>query len=104
MRRDQTDAERAVWNVLRGRQLLGFKFRRQFRLHPYTVDFICLEVRLVVEIDGGHHADQVEHDSRRDDFLRGQGFRVLRFSDREALTEVEGVATALIRALALPPP
>ena len=104
LRRNQTDAERAVWRLLRDRQLLGFKFRRQFRIHPYTVDFLCPEARLVIEIDGAHHAERVEYDAVRDAFLRSQGFRVVRFSDREALTEGQGVAAAIMQALELPPP
>ena len=104
LRRNLTDAEQAVWKLVRNRQLAGFKFRRQFRIHPYTVDFVCLEARLVVEVDGAHHAEQVDYDARRDQFLRSQGFRVLRFSDREALTEASGVTAAILLALGLPPP
>ena len=84
--------------------MAGYKFRRQFRIHPYPVDFLCPEARLVIEVDGAHHVEQADCDERRDQFLEAQGFRVLRFSDREALTEVEGVTAAILLALGLPPP
>ena len=99
-----TDAERALWARLRNRQLEGRRFRRQYVIHPYIVDFVCLERRLVVEVDCNHNAEQVRYDETRDEFLRREGFRVLRFSDRATLAEVEGVVAAIVEALTLPPP
>lgn len=73
-------------------------------VHPYIVDFICLERRLIVEVDGAQHAEDMEYDMRRDHFLREEGFRVLRYSDRDVLTEVGSVTQAIVQALTLPPP
>lgn len=98
LRRDMTDAERALWRCLRMRQLDGFRFRRQLPVGPYIADFACLQAKLLVEADGGQHAhaclDQV-----RTDFLRGQGFRVLRFWNNEVLANPDGVCDAILRAL-----
>jgi len=81
LRKNFTDAERALWRVLRSRQLAGYKFRRQQPLGPYIVDFVCFEARLVVEIDGGQHGEeeQLAHDSKRTAWLQNENFRVLRF-------------------------
>jgi len=99
-----TDAERALWSRLRSRQPASHRFRRQHVIHPYIVDFVCLDRRLVVEVDGAGHVEHGSYDARRDAFLRQEGFRVLRFSNRDVLTDVEGVVTAIMGALALPPP
>ncbi len=68
-RRQATDAERLLWKHLRGRQLMGFKFRRQEMIEPYIVDFVCLEAKLVIEADGGHHAEQIAYDARANAYL-----------------------------------
>lgn len=102
MRADPTPAERRLWNALRNRQL-GARFRRQAPLGPYIVDFVCFERKLVVEADGGQHADS-PHDERRDAWLAGQGFRVLRFWNVDILSNTEGVLTAIVEALAAPHP
>lgn len=73
-----TDGERLVWRKLRLEQL-GFKFRRQHPLGSYVADFACLAPKLIVEIDGSQHEDEVAYDIRRDAFFRSQGFAVLRF-------------------------
>ncbi len=78
LRRNMTDAEKRLWRELRLRQFDAHKFRRQFPLGPYIVDFVCLDARLVIEVDGGQHLDSPE-DRRRDAWLATQGFRVLRF-------------------------
>jgi very-short-patch-repair endonuclease len=78
LRTNQTDAEKRLWQALRNRQLAGFKFRRQFPLPPYIADFVCLECRLIVEVDGGQHVEQQEYDDERTRVLLSQGFRVLR--------------------------
>jgi len=77
LRRNPTDAERWLWRKLRFWQLDGFKFRRQQPLGRYIVDFVCLEKRLVVEVDGGQHAEVAKYDSDRDTWLREQGFVIL---------------------------
>jgi very-short-patch-repair endonuclease len=92
LRRDQTDAERRLWMHPRRHQL-GVQFRRQHPIGPYIVDFCCVERMLIVELDGGQHGDQRARDEARTQWLTGRGFRVLRFSDREALMETEAVLT-----------
>ena len=86
-RRIPTQAERLLWRDLRDRRCLGFKFRRQVPVGPYIADFVCMEARLIVELDGAPHreAGQAEHDVRRDRWLLAQGFRVLRFSNDRLL-------------------
>jgi very-short-patch-repair endonuclease len=91
LRKQATDAERLLWKHLRSRQLDGHKFRRQTPVGPYVVDFLCLEHRLVIELDGGQHADQQEKDQERSARLAGWGFRVLRFWNHEVLSNTEGV-------------
>jgi len=86
-----TDAERRLWRYLRLRQLDGHKFRRQVRIGPYIADFACLNPLIVIEVDGGQHADARAYDARRDDYMRGQGFRVLRFWNNDVLSNMEGV-------------
>lgn len=102
LRNNLTDAERFLWSHLRLRQLGGHKFRRQQPLGPYIVDFVCLEQRLILEIDGGQHAEQTEYDSKRENWLRAEGFTVLRFWDNEVLTQVENVKQAIWDALSAP--
>jgi very-short-patch-repair endonuclease len=87
LRKSSTDAERLLWRVLRSRQIAGYKFRRQQPLGEFIVDFVCLEKRLVVEVDGGQHTEalQAAHDSERSAWLEQQGFSVLRFWDHEVL-------------------
>lgn len=79
LRTNQTDAEKRLWRALRNRQLGNAKFRRQVSIGPYVVDFLCHEASLVIELDGGQHADRVDHDARRTAFLEKEGYRVLRF-------------------------
>jgi very-short-patch-repair endonuclease len=88
LRVQQTDAEETLWDLLRGRKLLGLKFRRQFPIETYIVDFYCHERHLVVELDGGIHADprQAAHDENRDAYLRARGLHVLRLRN-EAVFE-----------------
>ena len=87
LRQSQTDAEALLWRRLRDRQLLGLKFRRQRPIAGYFADFACLEIGLVVELDGGQHLapDELAHDSRRSAALAAEGFEVLRFWNHEVL-------------------
>ena len=90
LRNNLSDAEQALWHLLRGRQICGLKFRR----HPfgdYILDFVCLENKLVIEVDGGQHGQQAEYDENRTQKLQAAGFRVLRFWDNEVLKEKESV-------------
>lgn len=83
LRRDATDAERALWRHLRGRQMDGAKFRRQHPFGHYILDFVCLERRIVIELDGGPHAGTALYDSRRTRLLEEAGFAVQRFWNNE---------------------
>jgi len=103
LRRTMTDAERQLWRCLRLRQLEGYRFRRQVPIGPYVVDFLCLQARLVVEVDGGQHAD-APADRRRDAFLRRRGFRVLRFWNNQVLAQPDAVCEVILRRLADGPP
>jgi len=103
MRRVSTDMERKFWWLVRDRRLGGHKFKRQFLIGRYIVDFVCLEARLVVELDGGQHADQFAYDQVRDAYLKARGFRVLRFWNTEFLTNKDGVLETLICQLESPP-
>jgi very-short-patch-repair endonuclease len=79
LRRDMTEAEKRIWYLLRRRQFGGLNFRRQVPIDPYIVDFACLSIRLVIELDGGQHAVHAERDAERTAWLESQGYRVLRF-------------------------
>jgi very-short-patch-repair endonuclease len=96
-RNNPTDAERSLWSHLRFWQLDGYKFRRQQPLGPYIVDFVCLEKRSVVEVDGGQHSQAV--DAERDNWLRDQGFVLLRFWNNEVLKNIDGVREVILRNL-----
>ena len=99
LRRDSSDAERLLWRKLRHRQLDGHKFRRQHLIGPFIVDFVCLESRLVVEVDGGQHASAASGDAERTVWLESEGYRVLRFWNNEVLESTEGVLTRIDLAL-----
>ncbi|MBW2033435.1 MAG: endonuclease domain-containing protein [Deltaproteobacteria bacterium] len=94
-----TDAERLLWQHLRNRQLGGYKFRRQRPIGSYIVDFVCLEKNIVIEVDGGQHAGQMESDSKRSDYLKEKGYRVMRFWNNEVLKETESVLTVILSSL-----
>src|SRR5919109_3467254 len=90
LRRNMTDAERVLWRLLRQRQVLGLRFRRQVPIDHYIADFACLEMKLVIEADGGQHSES-ETDKVRDAHLPSQGFYVLRFWNSDILTNSDGV-------------
>ncbi|MCD9027027.1 DUF559 domain-containing protein [Luteimonas sp. BDR2-5] len=102
LRREMTDAERLLWYHLRNRQLMGVKFRRQHPVGPFVVDFLSLEARLVVEVDGSQHSAGV--DAGRTRFLERRGFRMLRLWNHDVLVRTEQVLEAIHAALAAPPP
>ncbi len=99
LRKNLTDAERRLWSELRLRQAGGFKFRRQFPIGRYIVDFACPERKLIVEVDGGQHSEQINYDTDRTRWLESQGFRVLRFWNNEIQTNLEGVKETIYNAL-----
>jgi very-short-patch-repair endonuclease len=98
MRHVATDAEQKLWRLLRSRQLAAFKFRRQVPIGKYIVDFVCHETLLVVEVDGGQHADNVK-DVERDRWLSSAGYRVVRFWNNDVLKNPSGVLEALLSEL-----
>jgi very-short-patch-repair endonuclease len=99
MRSNPTDAERRLWSILRAKRLADLRWRRQVIIDDlYIADFICFEHRLIVEADGGQHAEN-PHDSDRDAYLTTQGFRILRFWNNDVLTNSDSVAEAILRAI-----
>ena len=91
LRQAMTDAERQLWRALRAKQIAGYKFRRQHPFDDFILDFVCLDKKLVIEVDGGHHSEQIEADAVRTDKLVKAGFRVLRFWNNEIIREFEAV-------------
>jgi very-short-patch-repair endonuclease len=101
LRLTPTDAEVRLWSRLRQKQLEGFRFRRQHPLGPYVVDFFCAEAKLIVEVDGGKHADDREARTR---WLEARGYRVIRFWNNDVLANTEGVLRMILDALRAGPP
>ncbi len=101
LRKNQTDAERHLWYYLRSRRFQGYKFRRQYFIESYIVDFICLEKKLVIELDGGQHNlnEVIEYDKKRTDFLISKGFEVLRFWNNEVLNQTNDVLNCIYNKL-----
>jgi very-short-patch-repair endonuclease len=98
LRARMTDAERKLWFALKDRRFAAFKFRRQVPVGPYIADFLCFEKRLIVEVDGGQHADSVS-DAERDNWLAQNEFQLLRFWNSDVLQNLEGVLTSLSKLL-----
>jgi very-short-patch-repair endonuclease len=101
MRREPTAAEDALWQRIRNRRIGGAKFRRQHTVEGFIVDFVCIESRLIIEVDGGIHSqtDQQAFDVERQAFLKASGFRVLRFTNAEVLESPETVAQTIAATL-----
>jgi very-short-patch-repair endonuclease len=91
LRQEATDAEQALWREVRAHRFAGFKFKRQEPLGSYVADFVCYEAKLIVELDGGQHADQKEADEERTRWLASRGFRVVRFWNNDVLANIAGV-------------
>jgi very-short-patch-repair endonuclease len=98
LRRDATDAERRLWSALRDRRLDGYRFRRQYPIGPFIVDFACTKERVIVEADGGQHSDS-NTDGHRTAWLESRGWRVIRFWNNEITNNAEGVIDAILREL-----
>ena len=97
LRRNQTEAEKALWGNLRNKQFYGLKFFRQYSIGPYILDFYCPSMKLGVELDGGQHneCESKEYDAARSEYLKAQGIEVIRFWDHEVLLEMESVLSEL---------
>ncbi len=108
LRQNQTDAETTLWSRLRSRQLLNLKFRRQHPLGAYFADFACIEIGLVIELDGGQHGEEAagSYDLQREEKMKALGFQTLRFWNHEVLQQTEAVMEKIrqvAEALALTP-
>jgi very-short-patch-repair endonuclease len=104
LRRDGSRAERKVWELLRARRIGDAKFRRQHSIGPYFADFACISRKRVIEIDGDHHAFQVEADARRTAALEGEGWRVVRFWANEVVQNPEGIWAEIEQVVGGSPP
>lgn len=99
LRESATDAETLLWYHLRDRRLASYKFRRQRPIGPFFADVACLEAKLVVELDGGQHAEATEYDAARTRAMESEGFRVLRFWNNEVLSQTDAVREQILQAL-----
>jgi very-short-patch-repair endonuclease len=102
LRSNQTDAERILWYQLRARRLNGLRFRRQFPIGNFIADFCCKEYQLVIELDGGQHAEPriIKNDDRRTQLIENRGYKVLRFWNNEVLTNMDGVLESILDTVA----
>ena len=99
LRKNMTDAERKLWSGLRFGQMNGHKFRRQHPFENYILDFVCLDRKVVIEVDGSQHFELADEDAFRTKLLAKAGFRVMRFWNNEVMNEFESVKEAIFRAL-----
>ena len=100
LRRHATEAEDILWSLIRNRQIDGLKFRRQVPLLGYTVDFLCIERRLIIELDGRQHGWEVDYDAERTAEIEHHGFRVIRFRNAEVVGDRDAVIAAIRNVLA----
>ncbi|KAA9016913.1 endonuclease domain-containing protein [Sphingobium limneticum] len=103
LRSQPTEAEGRLWYHLRAKRFAEAKFRRQTVIGPFIADFTCRAAMLVIELDGDAHGNTVEADAARTAFLEAQGWRVLRFSNNDVISNIEGVLSAIVRFLPLSP-
>ncbi len=99
LRSNPTGAEKRLWSKIRNKQLAGHRFRRQAPIGPYVVDFFCPEQKLIIELDGGQHANQVEADTERTAWLESKGYRVIRFWNNEVFDNLDGVLHSITEVL-----
>jgi very-short-patch-repair endonuclease len=104
LRSSQTDAESYLWYQLKNRNLNGYKFRRQHIIQGYIVDFVCLEERLIIELDGGQHSEQINYDNDRTKKLEKDGFKVLRFWNHDIFCDTNVVLDTIYENLKHPSP
>ena len=100
LRLNATEAERKLWAQLSARKVSGIRFNRQFPIGPFICDFVSRTAKLVIEVDGGQHAVDVEKDQARTSYLEAQGYRVIRFWNNDVLERIEGVIGEIERVLA----
>jgi very-short-patch-repair endonuclease len=103
MRTHANEPETRSWLALRAKRFSGVKFRRQKVVGPYIVDFACRDPMVVIELDGDSHAERIEADATRTAYLRGQGYEVIRFTNTDIMTNLEGVLNTLAARLAQSP-
>jgi very-short-patch-repair endonuclease len=106
LRKNLTEAEQRLWRSLRLRQVAGVKFRRQQPVGPFIVDFVCFELRLIVEVDGGQHSENA-YDESRSRWLETQGYAVVRFWNNEVLANTDAVLRSIFHRVEqrkIPPP
>jgi very-short-patch-repair endonuclease len=99
LRKNSTDVERLLWKHLRAKRLAPYKFKRQEPIGSHIVDFVCYELRLIIELDGGQHADQHEYDGKRTAWPESQGFVMLRFWNNDVTENLEGVVQRILECL-----
>ena len=104
LRKEQTDAENLLWGHLRAKRFSGYKFKRQAPIGKFIADFVCFQKKLIIELDGGQHAIQQERDRERDEWLKENGFRVIRFWNHDLFNELEAVLEDIKRNLDHPLP
>ena len=98
-RKNMTDAENRIWYFLRNRRLNGYKFVREVVIGPYIADFVCREKKLIIEIDGSQHAEAVQYDKCRTEFLEMNGYSVLRFWNNEVFKDIQSVLETILNLL-----
>lgn len=101
-RKGMTDAENRMWYYLRDRRLNGYKFVREYVIDYYIADFVCREKKLIIEIDGGQHEEQIDYDEKRSAFLENKGYRVFRVWNHEVLEDVQSVLSEILELLLIP--
>jgi len=99
LRKNMTDVERLLWSKIRGRQLQGFRFRRQHPIGRYIVDFVCIELKLIIELDGSQHNDQQQYDMKRSQWLQIKGYKTIRFWNNDVVENLEGVLQTIYNNL-----
>jgi very-short-patch-repair endonuclease len=101
LRREPTPAEHKLWSIIRNDQL-GVNFRRQHAIGNYIPDFVCIEKKLIIELDGSQHLEQEEYDDQRTEYLEAQGYRVIRFWNNEVMNDIDGVIRKIQFTLEIP--
>ncbi len=106
LRKGQTEAEYKLWYFLKGKTFGGLKFRRQYVIKPYIVDFCCLEKKLIIELDGGQHNEEKSqiYDEKRTEYLNKLGYKVLRFWDNDIFQNTDSVLEAISNSIGNPLP